>query len=160
MQNRFASIWFSHDLEDRLTERSRNGIADKSFPAREMKMRALVVDDSRTVRIIVGNILREMGAEVIEADNGLAGLDQLRLNSGVQLILVDWNMPEMNGLEFIQAVRAKCEYDEVRIMMVTTETDCEQVSKALRAGANEYMMKPFTKDVLVAKLNMLDVFAE
>jgi two-component system chemotaxis response regulator CheY len=126
----------------------------------EAVMLALVVDDSRTVRIIIGNILREMGLEVIEAEHGLAALEQMRQNPDVELILVDWNMPEMDGYEFIQSVRSQPIYENVRILMVTTETDREQVSRALRAGANEYMMKPFTKEVLVAKLGMLDVFLE
>jgi len=67
-------------------------------------------------------------------------------------------MPVMNGLEFIQAVRADRAYDPVRIVMVTTETEQEQVARALAAGANEYVMKPFTKEILVAKLSLLDVF--
>ena len=121
-------------------------------------MRALVIDDSRTVRIIIRTILAELGLDVIEAGNGREGLDRLRAADDVRLILVDWNMPEMNGLEFVQAVRADRGYDDVRIMMVTTETEQEQVVRALTAGANEYLMKPFTKDVLVAKLSMLDVF--
>ena len=101
-----------------------------------------------------------MRIEVVEADNGRTGLEQMRHTPDVELILVDWNMPEMNGLEFIQAIRAQRVYDSIRILMVTTETDHEQVTRALRAGANEYMMKPFTKEVLLAKLYMLDVFVE
>jgi len=123
-------------------------------------MRALVVDDSRTVRMIIGNILREMGLEVLEADNGLVALEQMRVAPDVELILVDWNMPEMDGYSFIQSVRSQRRYDAVRILMVTTETDREQVAKALRAGANEYLMKPFTKEILIAKLGMLDVYVE
>jgi two-component system chemotaxis response regulator CheY len=123
-------------------------------------MLALVVDDSRTVRIIVGNILREIGMEVLEAENGVAALEQLRQAPDVDLILVDWNMPEMDGFAFIQSVRSQRCFDAVRIMMVTTETDREQVARALRAGANEYLMKPFTKEVLIAKLGMLDVYTE
>ena len=84
----------------------------------------------------------------------------MQRNPDVELVLVDWNMPEMNGLDFIRAVRAQRAYDGVRILMVTTETESEQVSRALNAGANEYVMKPFSKEVLVAKLNMLDVFGE
>ena len=122
-------------------------------------MRALVIDDSRTVRAIIGKILREVGLEVIEAANGREGLEQLE-RAGAELVLVDWNMPEMDGLEFIRAVRAQRAYDAVRIMMVTTETEQEQVIRALDAGANEYVMKPFTKEILVAKLSLLDVFAE
>jgi two-component system chemotaxis response regulator CheY len=123
-------------------------------------MLALVIDDSRTVRAIVGKTLRDEGLEVIEAANGREGLDRLHQTSGVDLILVDWNMPEMNGLDFIRAVRADRIYDAVRILMVTTETEQAQVVRALDAGANEYLMKPFTRDVLVAKLSLLDVLGE
>ncbi len=123
-------------------------------------MQALVIDDSRTVRAIIGKTLRELGMEVIEAAHGQEGLDRLREFPGVELALVDWNMPVMNGLEFIQAVRADRAYDPVRIMMVTTETEQEQVLRALEAGANEYLMKPFTREILVAKLSLLDVITE
>ena len=123
-------------------------------------MRALVIDDARTVRLIIRSILTELGMEVIEAGNGREGLDRLRANDDVRLVLVDWNMPEMNGLEFVQAVRADRGYDAVRIMMVTTETEQEQVLRALTAGANEYLMKPFTKDILIAKLSLLDVLGD
>jgi two-component system chemotaxis response regulator CheY len=123
-------------------------------------MRALVIDDSRTVRAIIGKILRDEGLEVVEAANGREGLDRLREPPGVELVLVDWNMPEMNGLDFIRAVRADRNYDAVRIMMVTTETEQGQVVRALEAGADEYVMKPFTRDVLVAKLSLLDAFGE
>jgi two-component system chemotaxis response regulator CheY len=123
-------------------------------------MRALVIDDSRTVRAIIGKYLREVGLEVVEAANGREGLEQLRKPPGVELVLVDWNMPEMNGLEFITAVRSERAFDPVRIMMVTTETEQEQVLRALNAGANEYLMKPFTREILVAKLGLLDVLEE
>jgi len=123
-------------------------------------MRALVIDDSRTVRAIIGNILREVGVEVIEAADGREGLAQLNQAPGVELVLVDWNMPVMNGLDFIKAVRSDRAFDPVRIMMVTTETEQEQVMRALAAGANEYLMKPFTKEILVAKLGLLDLLGE
>jgi two-component system chemotaxis response regulator CheY len=121
-------------------------------------MRVLVIDDSRAVRAIIGSILREMQLEVVEAGNGQEGLDRLRQFPDVDLVLVDWNMPVMDGLEFITTVRAQRAYDPVRIVMVTTETESEQMNRAMAAGANEYVMKPFTKDVLIAKLSMLDVF--
>jgi two-component system chemotaxis response regulator CheY len=123
-------------------------------------MRALVIDDSRAVRIIIGNILREIGMEVLEAKDGLEALEQIKLNPDVDLMLVDWNMPEMNGYDFIRVVRSQRAYDAVRILMVTSESQSEQVTLALNAGANEYLMKPFNKDVLVAKLNLLDVIQE
>ena len=120
-------------------------------------MRALVIDDSRTVRAIVGKILREMGMEVHEASNGREGLDRLQELPGVRLVLVDWNMPVMDGLDFIQAVRAQPAYAQLQIMMVTTETEQEQVLRAMAAGANEYVMKPFTKETIVEKLDLLGV---
>jgi two-component system, chemotaxis family, chemotaxis protein CheY len=123
-------------------------------------MRALVIDDSRTVRLIIGEILRELGIEVHEAKNGLEALELVKNGPEFDLLLVDWNMPEMNGLDFIKAVRADHAYDAVRILMVTSEAQGEQVMQALGAGANEYLMKPFNKEVLVAKLNLLDVLQD
>jgi two-component system chemotaxis response regulator CheY len=123
-------------------------------------MRALVIDDSRAVRIIIGNILREIGMEVLEAANGLEALEQLKRSPDLELLLVDWNMPEMDGFDFLRAVRAQRAYDQVRILMVTSEVQGEQVTRALGAGANDYLMKPFDKDMLVAKLSLLDVFPE
>ena len=86
-------------------------------------MRALVIDDSRTVRMVIGNYLRETGLEVIEAADGQQGLDQLRADPSIELVLVDWNMPVMDGLAFIKAVRTDRRFDPVRIMMVTTEAE-------------------------------------
>ena len=123
-------------------------------------MRALVIDDSRTTRLIIGKILREIGVEVLEATNGLEALAQLKQEPDIELLLVDWNMPEMNGFDFVRAVRSERAFDAVRILMVTSEARTEQVVRALNAGANEYLMKPFNKDVLVAKLNLLDVLQE
>jgi two-component system chemotaxis response regulator CheY len=123
-------------------------------------MRALVIDDSRTVRMIIGRILRDIGMDVLEAENGLEALAQMQRNPDVELMLVDWNMPEMNGFDFLRVVRSQRAYDAVRILMVTSESQREQVTQALNAGANEYLMKPFNKDVLVAKLNLLDVVPE
>jgi two-component system chemotaxis response regulator CheY len=123
-------------------------------------MQALVIDDSRTVRAIIGKTLREAGLEVLEAGHGREGLDRLREFPGIELVLVDWNMPVMNGLEFIKVVRADRANDTIRIMMVTTETEQEQVQKALEAGANEYLMKPFTPEILIAKLSLMDVLSE
>jgi two-component system chemotaxis response regulator CheY len=121
-------------------------------------MQALVVDDSRAVRLLIRGILGELGMSVVEAGNGREALDRLAENPDIDLALVDWNMPVMDGLEFILAVRTRRDYDGVRIVMVTTETEIEQVARAMAAGANEYVMKPFTKDVLVAKLSILDAF--
>lgn len=123
-------------------------------------MKALVVDDSRAMRAILSRHLKELGFEVHEAKSGLDALMVLHKVGGVELAMVDWNMPEMDGFEFLRRVRSESEYDEVRIMMVTTESEMSQVQVALEAGANEYLMKPFGKEVLLAKLNLMDVLQE
>jgi two-component system chemotaxis response regulator CheY len=107
------------------------------------------------MRMILGKLLKELGFEVTEAADGKQALDQLNPSQPPDLALVDWNMPVMNGLEFVQAVRANHQYDHVPLMMVTTETDMERVAAAIDAGANEYVMKPFTKEIILDKLQLL-----
>jgi two-component system, chemotaxis family, chemotaxis protein CheY len=120
--------------------------------------KALVVDDSRAVRIVLGKILRELGYEVREAANGVEALAIMRAEkTGVQLILVDWNMPEMNGLDLLKRLRQDPELASVVVIMVTTETEQDHMVAALEAGANEYVMKPFTKNILLEKLQMVGV---
>jgi two-component system chemotaxis response regulator CheY len=123
-------------------------------------MRALIVDDSRTVRIIIGNILRELGVEVLEAANGVEALARIQHEGDLDLVLLDWNMPEMNGYDLLRTVRARKDCDRLRILMVTSESQGDQVVKALSAGADEYLMKPFNKEVLIAKLRLMDVMLE
>lgn len=123
-------------------------------------MLAIVIDDSRSVRMLIGKILREQGFEVCEAGNGREALDRLQEHPEIGLALVDWNMPVMDGLEFIQMARRSRSRESLRIMMVTTETEFEQVQRALNAGADEYVMKPFTPEVLVAKLSLLGAFED
>jgi len=120
-------------------------------------MKALVVDDSRAMRSIIGKFLRELGFEVFEAASGLQALVDIRKIDGLSLVLVDWNMPEMDGCQFLRKVREEPEFHDVPIMMVTTESEMEQVSVALEAGANEYLMKPFDKQGLLEKLLLLGV---
>ncbi|MCC7010696.1 MAG: response regulator [Acidobacteria bacterium] len=116
-------------------------------------MTALVVDDSRAMRLILGRMLTELGFGVTEAVHGKDAL--ARLQPSTDLVLVDWNMPEMNGLEFIQALRRDHRYAATKVMMVTTETEMTQVSTALEAGAQEYVMKPFTREVIADKLRVM-----
>lgn len=118
-------------------------------------MRALVIDDSRAIRLILGQILKALKIEVIEAGHGLEALEKLKESGPLDLALVDWNMPEMNGYEFVCEVRKDDQYKDMKLMMVTTETEMSQVIKALEAGANEYVMKPFTKDMIVEKLTIM-----
>lgn len=121
-------------------------------------MRALIVDDSKTMRRIVGKVVKENGFEtIVEAENGEEAMTRLR-DSGadgpLQLALVDWNMPVMDGLSFVKAARAEG-FAELPIIMITTEGSMEYVTRAIEAGANEYLMKPFTKESLRDKLALL-----
>jgi two-component system chemotaxis response regulator CheY len=120
-------------------------------------VRALVIDDSRAMRMILGRLLKQAGMEMVEAANGREGLDRLRQLGDIALVLVDWNMPEMSGIEFVQAVRADGRFAGLPLIMVTTETEMAQVSHALEAGATDYVMKPFTKEVILEKLDLLGV---
>ena len=118
-------------------------------------MRALVVDDSKAMRMILAKFLLEAGFEVIESGHGQEALDRLNEGEPVELMLVDWNMPVINGYDLVCAVRANALLAGVRIMMVTTESSMANVEQALAAGANEYLMKPFTLDILREKLALL-----
>ncbi len=119
-------------------------------------MRALVIDDSKAIRIVLRKLLGELGFEVVEAADGREALQRLNGPMGpFDLALVDWNMPEMNGLEFVREVRGQGGHEDLTMVMVTTETESGQVVRALAAGANEYIMKPFSRDVLLDKLSML-----
>ena len=118
-------------------------------------MLALVVEDSRAMRTIVGNIAEDIGYETVQASDGVDALKQIKAGLVPDLMLVDWNMPNMNGLELVKKVREVPELQETIIVMVTTESEIDRVSAALSAGANEYVMKPFTKDVLSEKLQSL-----
>ena len=123
-----------------------------------MMCKALVVDDSRTIRIIIRRILIELGYEVCEAANGIEALKVLATEkTAVKLVLADWNMPEMNGLELVKSLRQNREFDSLKVLMVTTETEMGQMASALEAGADEYVMKPFTKDILMEKLELVGI---
>lgn len=120
-------------------------------------MRAMVIDDSRAIRLILGKMLKDLGYEVIDAENGAVAIEKLKSSEKVDIALVDWNMPVMNGYEFVCAVRKEDAYKDMPLMMVTTETEMSQVVKALEAGANEYVMKPFTKEMISEKLTMMGI---
>jgi two-component system chemotaxis response regulator CheY len=116
----------------------------------------MVIDDSRAMRLILTRICGQLGFTVVEAGNGKEALDKLAtLEELPQLALVDWNMPEMNGLEFVTAVRAEPRFKSMTLMMVTTESEQSQIVRALAAGAHEYVIKPFTPDAIVEKLALL-----
>jgi two-component system, chemotaxis family, chemotaxis protein CheY len=118
-------------------------------------MKALVIDDSRVVRMIAGRALEELGFEVTEAANGQEALDRLSDQGNMDLALVDWNMPIMTGIEFVSEVRKRPSHDAMQLVMLTTETAPERMAGALEAGANEYLMKPFDKVALREKLQLV-----
>ena len=117
--------------------------------------KALVVDDSRAVRMILAKTLRELGYDVGEAANGREALDLIARDKGAfTLMLADWNMPVVNGFDLLCAVREDPELSALIVVMVTTETEVEHMTAALAAGANEYVMKPFTREILIEKLQL------
>lgn len=120
-------------------------------------MQALVIDDSRTMRIVLRRQLEQLGYDVVEAADGQQALDVLeaRRDELPVLATVDWNMPVMNGLDFVKAARSEPAFRDVTLMMVTTEAEHGQIVRALAAGAHEYLIKPFTPDALVDKLDYL-----
>ena len=123
-------------------------------------MRALVIDDSRAMRRIVTGILEGLGYEVRDAGHGREGLDVLAGGWVPDLCCVDWNMPVMDGLQFVSAVRNNPAWRSVTIMMVTSESEHTQIVKALAAGAHEYVIKPFTADAIRDKLALLGLLPE
>jgi two-component system chemotaxis response regulator CheY len=123
-------------------------------------MRALIVDDSRFVRGFLRGMLEERGIECTEAADGQAGLEQLnaqaQAGTPVDLALIDWNMPVMDGLEMLKQLRA-AGFTAMKVMMVTTEAENDFIIRALDAGADEYLMKPFDDEALCEKLAMLSL---
>ena len=118
--------------------------------------KALVVDDSKTIRMIMRRILIELGYEVCEAANGIEALKVVEADkTELALVLADWNMPEMNGLDLLKRLRQDPDLATLKVIMVTTETEIEHMASALNAGANEYVMKPFTSDILKEKLELV-----
>jgi two-component system chemotaxis response regulator CheY len=116
-------------------------------------LKLLVVDDSSTMRRIIKNTLARLGhKDVLEGADGVEGWEQLDAHPEVDMLITDWNMPEMNGLELVKKVRADERFKDLPIIMVTTEGGKAEVITALKAGVNNYIVKPFTPQVLKEKL--------
>ncbi|MCC8189993.1 MAG: response regulator [Planctomycetes bacterium] len=116
-------------------------------------MKILVVDDSSTMRRIIANILKAHGYEnIVEAGDGIEGLAQLQSNPDVAMVLTDWNMPNMNGLDFLSKIRETVPRSDLPVIMVTTEAEKASVVAAIKAGANNYIVKPFTPELVKSKL--------
>lgn len=118
-------------------------------------MMILVIDDSRTVRRLLSSFLGELSIDSIEACDGQDALEKLGQNSELDGALVDWDMPNMNGLEFVKAVRSRPEFNDLKLMMVTAQTSFDSVVEALNAGANDYLMKPLSRQMLEDKLRLI-----
>lgn len=121
-------------------------------------MDALIIDDSRAMRGILKRIITPLGFHCIEAENGQDGLEKLKEYSNtLELILVDWNMPVMDGLQFVKILREDKSLRRICVIMITTETEPAQMARALLAGADEFVMKPFTAEILIDRLQLLGV---
>ena len=117
-------------------------------------MKFLVVDDSATMRRIVVNSLQRIGFnEVVEAGDGREALDQF--DASVKFVITDWNMPNMNGIDLARSIRARDDGKAVPILMVTTRSVREDIVAAVEAGVNNYIVKPFTPQVLKEKIDQL-----
>ncbi len=111
----------------------------------------MVVDDSRVVRQVACRILKDLGFDCCEAEDGEKAFQACRENLP-ELILVDWNMPVMSGFEFLEKIRHLENGARPKIIFCTTESDAGMIQKAIRAGADEYIMKPFNSDIIRSKL--------
>ena len=118
------------------------------------------MDDAKVIRLLLGDSLADLGYDVIQASNGREALAALEKAPSTTLAMVDWNMPVMNGLEFLKAARADPRFSSLTVVMVTSETELNQIVTALDAGANDYIMKPFTPEMIGEKLLLLGLLAE
>lgn len=117
-------------------------------------MKVLVVDDSSTMRRIINNTLIRLGYEdILEGEDGLQGWNVLEANPDISMLITDWNMPEMDGLTLVKKVRSDSRFSDLPIIMITTEGGKVEVISALKAGVNNYIVKPFTPQVLKEKLS-------
>lgn len=112
----------------------------------------LLVDDARTVRSICRRIVSSMGFEVLEAEDGEAALQIVRDNSDLKMILLDWHMPGMDGMTFLKMMRSDDSLTQPRVVMCTTQNRIQDIADALAAGADEYIMKPFTEEIIREKI--------
>lgn len=119
-------------------------------------MKALVVDDSKMMRMAISSLLKKLNLEILEAGDGKEALEKAEENpEELGVVMLDWNMPVMNGYDFLVKLRNDSKFSDTKVIMLTTENQIENVRMALQAGANEYIMKPFTDDMLIEKVKMV-----
>jgi two-component system chemotaxis response regulator CheY len=122
-------------------------------------MKILIVDDSRTMRTLLGSFAKNAGAEVFDAADGQIALLQIATHQPFDLVLLDWDMPVLNGLETLKILRANSSYDSMKIMMVTAQSGMESVTEAIECGASDYLMKPLNEEMFLEKLQLLELTA-
>ncbi len=122
-------------------------------------MKCLVVDDSKIVRKVVRKIVENLGFEVVEAEDGKAAIDQAKA-APIDVMILDWNMPVMDGLECMKQLRADSSVHQPKIIFCTTENDFSKIQTAMMAGADEYVMKPFDEAIIAGKLRQLGIIED
>ena len=115
-------------------------------------MKVLVVDDSAIMRKVISQILEMLGHDSVPASNGIDAFDRLKEHEDVRLILLDWNMPEMNGIEFLREIKGRQRLSEIPVIMLTTESERRKMIEAIEAGAKHYLTKPFEPETLATKI--------
>ena len=115
-------------------------------------MKVLVVDDSAIMRKVIAQILEMLGHDSVPASNGIEAFDRLKEHEDVRLILLDWNMPEMNGIEFLREIKRRQRLSEIPVIMLTTESERRKMIEAIEAGAKHYLTKPFQPETLATKI--------
>lgn len=121
-------------------------------------MKCLVVDDSRVVRKVARRIVEDLGFECVEAEDGVKAKEHCEQEEMPGVVLLDWNMPNMNGLEFLVELRKMPGGDQPKVIFCTTENDMAHIQQAMQAGANEYIMKPFDNDIIRNKFSQVGLF--
>lgn len=119
-------------------------------------MKALIVDDSKVVRSVSSSILKEIGIDYDEAEDGTQALEKVR-GGKYDFILLDWNMPNMGGMDFFRAAKELEDFSNTKVIFCTTESESDKITSALQEGASEYIMKPFSKEIVEDKLRLLGI---
>lgn len=122
-------------------------------------MRLLIVDDSATMRSILASYATRLGCECTQAEDGEAALRRLETDSAFDAALIDWDMPRMTGIELLRVIRSDPQFDNMKTMMVTSQSSASYVAEALTLGADDYLMKPLDETMFVEKLRLLGFVA-
>lgn len=120
-----------------------------------MSKTCLIVDDSKIVRKVMSKIIQPLGYTTLEAENGQEALNSLTNGTVIDLVMLDWNMPVMNGIECLKALRARGDIHQPPVIFCTTENEFAKIQEAMMSGANEYVMKPFDEEIIRGKLEQL-----